>query len=428
MSDSGDGDEPTMVVRVQERFRRSAAFARPRQATCDSDRAVGSGLVPPRAPNFESKSSLDQASPFSPPKKVLRFGPLGPNPIEGLSDLRDAAAAAAAAREASRETEELKTKLADCQAKLVEARAGAAKWEGQVLRTEAQLKKVRLEKTAEVERATLDLRRAREERDAAKNQIKLLKRKEQHRIDEDRESWLERNKRRHDAEDDNAALLEENDQLEEKIRELEEETSAKIQAAVKSVEEKDHEIRMLKSRVGELTDVLEVEKKARKDSVGLRKQVQALESELAETKLEAEQIKSELSQNEDAITERKTMRDRLMRFPGLQREVESLKRQNELLRETMGNQELLQEQTSGLKDDLARAHAKVESGLKAESELVVSKERLREWEAVTKKFFMPHELTSLGDVISPAALEIKLDEFRKADVILRGTIEELKSR
>ena len=60
-------------------------------------------------------------------------------------------------------------------------------------------------------------------------------------------------------------------------------------------------------------------------------------------------LKSELQKNEDAVVQRQAMRERLDKFPKLQRENESLRMENQLLSGKLDNEELLKEKVISLK-------------------------------------------------------------------------------
>lgn len=446
--DTSQDDDPTSIVRVLDEYkitRRQSMKRRERSPIAQQIHFEDSifGGAPP-----SSSSSINDSPSFSPShsstrrlpahwSKIPKLTALGPDPLENISVLQpqtqhsfsNASNILQEANESQDKIEKnkLHMNLVEKERQFLEAQNNLQKMEAKLQKMELMLKKERMEREAAEEKMRMKLRRVEDEKNNFEEEVGILRKREKNRKDLVVTESVGRRESKNNLEDVNRALLEQNQDLQNQVRGYEQETEEHRHFYTEEANHLRYQIQQLQSHVAEAQAQSCRDGNAAKENSELKQKLEEADTNLQRSQQEVAKLKNDIAQNEDAEILRRAMKDKLARYPNLVKENESLKMENNLLNETMENTELLKKQINELKEDLERAQKVARDVLKAQSDVVEERRRVRRWEGVCLGILSTEEKASLGDNLGPEAFEQKMAMMQRNELVLKGELENLKS-
>merc|ERR1719376_1024887 len=328
------------------------------------------------------------------------------------------------------ELERTKMKLVQKEADWMDAQANAKK-------SEALVKKMQLEVRKE----------------AIENEERIAKVKAEARKDKDRLMYLEdtMESRQQRLEEKKSAdthqmerLRESNASLELKCRQLTD-TNQQLKRDFNDLEmevnefrvEEREEVLKLRQALGDANMHLESSLNENQLREGATRHTHELGRQLAEArtevdalKIERDELRQEVEQNNDIALERAAIKDKLEKFPGLVRENKRVNEVNKLLMETADNNALLKTKVEDLEAKLKVTEDKAVQGQLAEQNLLQVRGQLRKWQNVCRKVMSCEELEAIGggiDHISHHVLAQKVAQLQQAALDAKMEAQEQES-
>ena len=259
----------------------------------------------------------------------------------------------------------------------------------------------------------------------------LDKRKQSHEQDKEDEAFARKETRfeRTELEDKISDLMAENSSLQDENERL------RSMFDNQAVDERN-EVLQLTRELEEVQSCLEEEKeKERLHQIRLteaakdKSELDKVQSELNIAKNDVERLESELKLNEDAVIERKAMRQRLDHYPQIVRENEALRAENQLLHDTAENSALLKTKAEDLELKLAKAESEVEIGQTAKEQLYQTSRQIKRWQEVCLQILSEEERNRVGEgSVGVEILRQKIAEFQRKEIYCQEEIKTLEAK
>lgn len=433
--DCGEGlDEPTSVAQVMKDFQMSR-----RASVMGTAKRKVSPIM--QRLHFDESAAIGDLSEAASPlhastRKVPRLGDLGPDPLEGLASVRAAQRhARVTASAVSEEEQKLRKELDEAKAEArksaseaVAARAKVTQWEALHAKLETGRTQARLEKEAAEERLRTQTERWKKEKEALEFQLSQKRCGIEEELREGQRLQEERRDMRNSLESQNNGLLSENARLQQEAHEAKREAEAAESGAAEAAERFRFRIQELESRLREEEAKQNARESASEGRLELQQQLEEAQLRLQKAEHEVGRLEGELQQNEDAVIQRKAMSQQLARYPQMVKDLDALRLENSLLKETAENVELLKERVASLEKELASASAQAETGRRAQSDLEVSRRAVEQWEQAVLRLLSAEEAAAVGAAVGPAVMEQKVAEWQRKELVLTQEVEELKAR
>ena len=300
------------------------------------------------------------------------------------------------------------------EAECMEAQANSKKSEALVRQMELMLKKERYLIETNLEKVK---REARQSEDRALELQANLDRLKQSHVQEKADEAFAKKEARFDKtewEDKLSQLMKENSQLAAQIEDLTERLNKQGMDESNEVLQLKRELAASQSYLeecGEKENLTKVRlSEASSDKINLSK----AESDLEAAKNEIERLRDELMQNEEAVIERKAMRQKLDHYPKVVRENEALRAENQLLHDTAENCALLKTKANDLEQKLTKAESLVEIGQTAKEQLLQAKREVQRWQGVCLHILTPEERSKVAETnVGIDILKQKIAEFQQ---------------
>ena len=115
------------------------------------------------------------------------------------------------------------------------------------------------------------------------------------------------------------------------------------------------------------------------------------------------------------------MKKKLDKFHSLEKEVESLKRENQLLTDTAENSELMKEKIEDLTMRLNQTEAQLQDSRKKQEGLGFAERNLKQWRTIVYKLLDPNEKGKMRyENLGPDLLENKVAQIQQETLTLTG--------
>ena len=115
------------------------------------------------------------------------------------------------------------------------------------------------------------------------------------------------------------------------------------------------------------------------------------------------------------------MKKKLDKFHSLEREVESLKRENQLLTDTAENSKLMKEKIEDLTMRLNQTEAQLQESRKKQEGLGFAERNLKQWRTIVYKLLDPNEKEKMRyENLGPDLLENKVAQIQQETLTLTG--------
>ena len=403
-------------------------------------KATSGSLLPGLAHSQPTKRSLATRLAFDDSclederGSAAKVSRLGSDPFSSaLGSRRFPSANSGVLGQVQEENEALKKQLKEARAEVAGAVAGRASAEDRAGREELELGRQKLERKQEREKLKREAKEDRDKVDGLKSRIKKLEqqgKEEQEDGSRTRRMSLDKT---HDLEVKVRRLREEKAKVEEDLSKASVEVSRR--PAI-SLLEWQQEVQRYRRRIAELEQgeeqaaglrtLQEGQQKAGKEAV---QEMARLREELSRSQVRSQRLEGELRANQESVQVRQVMKDKLERFGELERENRSLGSRNQLLVQTAANSELLQEQVTGQRVQLARMEERVKELDTLRGELGVAHERLREWAGVVREWLGDEERQEMGgrEVGAARAREV-VRRWQEREVVLVERVAVLEGR
>ncbi len=113
----------------------------------------------------------------------------------------------------------------------------------------------------------------------------------------------------------------------------------------------------------------------------------------------------------------------------MEREIDHLRKENKLLRDTGENVELLKEENGDLRGRLDAAQSEADEGRRAKQDLGHAMRRIKQWESACLRLLDEEERRRLSAeaAIGPEVMEYKVGGLQRTEIALRDEKERVKS-
>jgi len=324
--------------------------------------------------------------------------------------------------ELQKENRSVKGKLRESETELINVKAFSAQLENKINQMELEQKRKALEFEADLEKSGRQKRMEKEKAENLQHVVNQLKERENRRKDGEGNVRRKSMDKTEEIQNKCQLLFKENKKIKEQLLDFRSQLESRPNVDKRVYQE---QMRANQIRLKDLEQELEktklelgaAENKA-KGVAGIKREFENQKMDVLSGNQKVARLEAELEANRDAVLQRKVMKDKLEKFNDLERENVHLKRTNKLLVETQENSALLQEQNSGLRNELEIVEAKAKRVNRLEAELEVAQEDLSSWAEMIREFMNGKERERfIGDLGLEGAREV-LGERQRSVALL----------